>query len=103
MTFFAAGVISLAAGSAIYICGEFGGAAQAVGQLLGLGSPWFDLPDCLRVETHGSVPGPWNTPSRRGAVAFRCHTGTTYRSITRASSSSCEATPSEDRVGPITV
>jgi SLOG cluster2 len=45
-------MLSLADGSAVYICGGFGGAAHAVGQVLGLGSSWSSVPDCLRVETH---------------------------------------------------
>ncbi len=46
-------MLSLAAGNAIYICGGFGGAAQAVGQVLGLDKPWTLIPDCLRREAHG--------------------------------------------------
>jgi hypothetical protein len=46
-------MLSLAAGNAIYICGWFGGAAQAVGQVLGLDKPWTLMPDCLRREAHG--------------------------------------------------
>lgn len=42
-------MLSLAAGSAIYLCGAFHGATEVVGQLLGLGFPWFEVPDCLRV------------------------------------------------------
>jgi hypothetical protein len=45
-------MLSLAAGNAVYLCGGFGGAARAVGELLGLGSPWFGVPDCLRTEKH---------------------------------------------------
>jgi len=47
-------MLSLAAGAAVYICGGFGGGAHAVGRVLGLGDPWFSVPDCLRVEKHGS-------------------------------------------------
>lgn len=46
-------MLGLATGSAIYICGGFGGAAEAVGKVLGLGPAWLDVPDCLRVEEQG--------------------------------------------------
>lgn len=47
-------MLGLAAGSAIYICGGFGGAAAAVGKVLGLGPAWLDVPDCLRAEEPGN-------------------------------------------------
>jgi hypothetical protein len=46
-------MLSLASGAAVYICGGFGGAAHAVGQLLGLGDPWSVVPDCLERDKHG--------------------------------------------------
>jgi hypothetical protein len=48
-------MLSLAHGRPLYICGWFGGAAQRVGQVLGLGEPWPSVPACLQRETHG----PW--------------------------------------------
>jgi hypothetical protein len=48
-------MLGLAAQNAIYLCGGFGGAAHDVGELLGLGSPWFGIPDCLRREKHGGA------------------------------------------------
>ncbi len=47
-------MLSLSAGNAVYLCGGFAGAARAVGELLGLGSPWFGVPNCLRSEKHGT-------------------------------------------------
>ncbi len=46
-------MLSLKAGNAVYLCGGFGGAARAVGEVLGFGSPWFRVPDCLRSEKQG--------------------------------------------------
>ena len=46
-------MLSLAAGRPVYLCGGFGGAAEAVGELLGLGVPWVRVPDCFRVENQG--------------------------------------------------
>jgi hypothetical protein len=51
-------MIGVAAGSAIYICGAFGGAARAVGRVLGLGEPWFGVPDCLRSDKQGPATAP---------------------------------------------
>ena len=39
--------LSLASGQPVYVCGGFGGAAEAVGEVLGLGRPWATVPACL--------------------------------------------------------
>jgi hypothetical protein len=46
-------MLSLAAGNAVYVCGGFGGAAEAVGQVLGLGKPWGTVPRGLQRDAHG--------------------------------------------------
>ncbi|MFI5459566.1 MAG: AAA family ATPase [Isosphaerales bacterium] len=46
-------MLGLASGAAVYVCGGFGGASHAVGQLLGLGDPWSVVPDCLQRDQHG--------------------------------------------------
>ena len=46
-------MLGLAAGTPIYLCGGFGGATRAVGELLGLGATWCSVPDCLRSEAQG--------------------------------------------------
>lgn len=51
-------MLSLAVGNAVYICGGFGGAAEAVGQVLGLDKPWSLTPDCLRRKGHGRGAAP---------------------------------------------
>ena len=45
-------MLSLAYKRPLYLCGAFGGAAQAVGEMLGLGTPWFETPPCLLAESH---------------------------------------------------
>jgi hypothetical protein len=45
-------MLSLGSGKPLYVCGGFGGAAHAVGQLLGLGESWAVTPTCLRREAH---------------------------------------------------
>ncbi|HEX6373319.1 MAG TPA: hypothetical protein VF006_30630 [Longimicrobium sp.] len=46
-------MLSLAAGTPVYLCGGFGGGTRAVGEALGLGPAWAAVPRALRVETHG--------------------------------------------------
>ncbi|HEX4966829.1 MAG TPA: AAA family ATPase [Thermoanaerobaculia bacterium] len=64
-------MISLAAGNAIYICGGFGGAAQAVGRVLGLDEPWVLVPDCLRRDTHGRDAKPLEKEVRKWGSRFQ--------------------------------
>ncbi len=48
-------MLSLAYGKPLYLCGAFGGAAQAVGEVLGLGKPWFETPSCLLAQSHSAA------------------------------------------------
>lgn len=43
-------MLALALSQPVFVCGGFGGAANAVGQLLGLGSPWATIPDMFDVD-----------------------------------------------------
>lgn len=48
-------MLSLAAGKPVFLCGGFGGATQAVGEVLGLGNAWLaGLPRALRGEPYGA-------------------------------------------------
>jgi hypothetical protein len=64
-------MLSLAAGNAVYVCGGFGGAAEAVGQVLGLGKPWSLTPDCLRRKAHGRGAAPLEAAVQQWGPRFQ--------------------------------
>lgn len=64
-------MLSLHAGKPVYVCGGFGGAARAVGQVLGLGEPWAITPPSLVRETHEPVASTFEQAAREWALQFQ--------------------------------